>query len=178
MEEQTTLRSVDWNRSPIAEFGTSSRPQPQVKIVEVYRYSAILQILQQPPPLSSIQTRTGKELDAEGQIHGDMDISRDPEALTTEDAASPVSFVEGNMVLIVIGSCLLAAVLLILVGSLVVSCRSRLQRQPEEEQQEDGEDGEDAADLTTDLHLHYNVRGQPLSQREQRVLSLFKKHGK
>ena len=40
----------------------------------------MLQILQQPPPLSSIQTRTGKELDAEGQIHGDVDrvdISRD-----------------------------------------------------------------------------------------------------
>ena len=80
------------------------------------------------------------------------------------------------MLLIVIGSSLLAAVLLILVGSLVVSCRSRLQRQSEEEQRE--EVGEAAADLTPDLHLHYNVRGQPLSQREQRVLSLFKKHGK
>ena len=34
VEEQTALRSVDWNRSPIAEFGTSSRPQPQVKIVK------------------------------------------------------------------------------------------------------------------------------------------------
>ena len=83
VEEQTALRSVDWNRSPIAEFGTSSRPQPQVNIVkntQFYRYPAMLQILQQPPPLSSIQTRTGKELDAEGQIHGDVDrvdISRD-----------------------------------------------------------------------------------------------------
>ena len=82
------------------------------------------------------------------------------------------------MLLIVIGSSLLAAVLLILVGSLVVSCRSRLQRQSEEEQREEDGDGEAAADLTPDLHLHYNVRGQPLSQREQRVLSLFKKHGK